>query len=302
MLVAGPTASGKSALALALAERCGGVVVNADSQQIYDAWRVLSARPTPAEEARAPHRLYGHVGLETSFSVGAWLRDLAPVLAAARAAGQRPVIVGGTGLYFKALTEGIAPIPEVPPEVRAAAEARLERLGLAGFAAELAARDPETAATLDRENPMRVLRASEVLDHTGTGLAEWRRRTAPPLLPLAACTAAALAPPRDWLYARCEARFEAMLAAGALEEVRRVQALGLPAAAPGLKAVGAPELMAHLSGALTLEEAAGAAKTATRRYAKRQLTWVRNQMAAWRRIEASLTGARIEALAAELAG
>lgn len=297
LLIAGPTASGKSALALAFAKRTGALVVNADSQQVYDGWQILSARPDASDLAAAEHRLYGHVALERDYSAGAWVRDCAAVLAES---GARPVvIVGGTGLYFKALTEGIAPIPVVPEGLRRAGEAELERLGLEAFAADLAEADPETVRTLDLANPARVLRAWEVLQHTGTGLAAWRARTEAPVLPLEAARAIALAPPRDWLYARCEARFDAMMAAGALAEVRAVLARGLPPTAPGLKALGAPELAAHLAGETDLETAVTTAKTATRRYAKRQLTWVRNQMSAWEHIETPLEGAQAERLAAE---
>jgi tRNA dimethylallyltransferase len=281
ILIAGPTASGKSALALALARRFGGAVINADSQQVYRDWRILSARPTPADEAQAPHFLYGHVALDARYSVGAWLREITDVLAQCRARALTPIITGGTGLYFKALTQGLAPIPPIPSGIRAEGEAQLEYLGLARFAAQLAEHDPETAASLDRANPVRLLRAWEVLRTTGTGLAEWRRRTGPPLLPLDQTTAFTLTPPRDWLHARCGTRFDAMLEQGVLDEVTRVMALGLDPTLPGMKAVGAPELMAHLTGDLSLAEAATRAKTATRRYAKRQLTWARNQMFHW---------------------
>ncbi len=281
VLIAGPTASGKSAVALALANRLGGMVINADSQQVYREWRVLTARPSPAEEAQAPHRLYGHVGLAEAYSVGRWLDEVRLVLSEARAAGPTPIVVGGTGLYFKALTEGLAPIPEIPAELRAAGEAELERLGLGLFAERLSARDPETAAALDLTNPRRVMRAWEVLEATGTGLAAWKARTPPPLLPRAACTAIVLVPRRDWLRRRSDARLEAMLAAGALDEVRNVLSLDLPEGMPGLKAVGAAELARHLRGELTLADAAARAKVETGRYAKRQHTWIRNQMAEW---------------------
>ncbi len=299
LLIAGPTASGKSALALALAQRFGGAVINADSQQVYRDWRILSARPTPGDEIQAPHFLYGHVALDAEYSAGAWLRDLEGVLEQCRARGLRPVITGGTGLYFKALTEGLAPIPPIPPDIRAAAEAELQRLGLARFAARLAERDPETAAALDRANPVRVLRAWEVLEATGTGLAEWRRATSLPLLPLDRTVAFALTPPRPWLHARCDARFDAMLEQGVLDETARVMALGLGPALPGMKALGAPELMAHLAGALSLDEAVTRAKTATRRYAKRQLTWARNQMCHWQ-VLSGHNGAENLAVATEL--
>lgn len=281
ILIAGPTASGKSALALALAEALGGAVINADSQQIYAGWRILTARPTPEEEVRAPHFLYGHVALDAEYSVGAWLADLDRVLAECAARDLVPIITGGTGLYFKALTEGLAPIPPIPPAVRASAEAELRRLGRARFADALAARDPETAGTLDKANPARLLRAWEVIEATGAGLADWRRRTDPPRLPPDVVHAFALTPPRDWLYARCEARFDAMLEMGVLDEAAAVMELGLDSALPAMKAVGAPELMAHLRGACTLQAATVRARTATRRYAKRQLTWARNQMFRW---------------------
>jgi tRNA dimethylallyltransferase len=300
ILVAGPTASGKSALALALAEATGGAVVNADSQQVYDGWRILSARPAPEEEARAPHFLYGHVPMEAEYSAGAWLRDAARVLAALAAERRRAIVVGGTGLYFAALTEGLAPIPPVPPETRAEAGALLAREGVERLAARLARRDPETAARLDPANPMRVLRAWEVLEATGEGLAAWRRRTEPPVVPPGASVRRALAPPRDWLRARCDARLDAMLRAGVLEEVRAVMARGLTPSAPGLRALGAPEFMAHLRGETGLDEALAAAKAATRRYAKRQLTWVRNRMADWPRIEEPITHASIPRLVADI--
>ena len=299
ILLAGPTASGKSALALALARELGGAVINADSQQVYREWRILTARPSAEEEAQAPHFLYGHVPLEADYSVGAWLSDVTAALGTCRARGLRPVIAGGTGLYFRALTQGLAPIPPVPPETRAAAEAALARLGPDTLFRRLAARDPETATTLDAANPARILRAWEVLEATGTGLAEWHRRTPPPLVPPRAAVCLALTPPRELLYARCGARLDAMLDAGVLDEVARVMSLGLDPTLPGMKAVGAPELMAHLRGELSLDEAIVRAKTATRNYAKRQLTWIRNQMRDWPRLssgDASENLARARAL------
>lgn len=285
ILIAGPTASGKSALALGLAERLGGVVINADSQQVFRDWRMLTARPGVAEEARAPHRLFGHVALTCDYSVGTWLREVAPVLGEARETGRAAILVGGTGLYFKALTEGLAPIPDCPPKLRAEGAAELARTGLPAFAERLARADPETAAGLDLANPRRVLRAWEVLTATGQGLAAWQAETGPPVLPLAVALPVVLTPPRDWLYARCETRFDAMLEGGALDEARAVLAQGLPPAAPGMKALGAAELIAHLRGEIDIDAAARSAKTATRRYAKRQLTWGRNQMADWHRCE-----------------
>lgn len=286
ILIAGPTASGKSALALALARELGGQIINADSQQVYSTWRVLTARPSPAEEAQAPHRLYGHVALDQTYSAGRWLAQVSPLLA-----GPRPIIVGGTGLYFKALTEGLAPIPQIPPAVRAAGEAELARLGRANFAARLAGRDPQTAAGLDLDNPRRVLRAWEVLEATGTGLAEWQARTPPPVCPLDKCHAVALHPDRAALYARCDQRFELMMRDGAVDEARAVLAMDLPPEAPGLKAVGAGALFDWLGGRITRQDAIVRAKTETRRYAKRQMTWIRNQMAAWHHLPTADPGA-----------
>ena len=286
ILIAGPTASGKSALALRLAERLDGCVINADASQAFACWRVLTARPSPQDEARAPHRLYGHVAADAPYSVGAWLRDVAGVLAECAAQGWRPIVVGGTGLYFTALTEGLAEIPPPSAAIRAQAQARLARLGVAGLAAEIAARDPATFAALDPANPARLLRAWEVLAQTGAGLAAWRARAAAPLAPLTQAKAMVLAPDRARLYAACDARFDAMLAQGALDEAQAVAALPLPASAPALKALGARELMAHLRGEIPLETAAAAVKQATRRYAKRQMTWFRNRMIAWRTIHA----------------
>ena len=279
LLIAGPTASGKSAFALQEAAK-GGVVINADASQVYDGWRVLTARPSAEEEAEAPHRLYGHVDPARRYSVGDWLRDLEPVLAECRAAGLRPIIVGGTGLYFMALTEGLADIPPPSEAIRVAVDARLKAEGLAALAAVLTARDPATAATTDLQNPMRVTRALEVLEATGRGLAHWRAATPPPLVREA--EKVLIAPEREALYARCDARFDGMLAAGAVKEAREMAARGLAPALPAMKAVGAPELFAYLAGEITLDEAAERAKQATRNYAKRQMTWMRNRMKGWR--------------------
>ena len=202
-----------------------------------------------------------------------------------------PIVAGGTGLYFKALTVGLARIPKADLDLRARGEAELERLGLSAFAEALQRRDPKTCLRIDLLNPRRVLRAWEVLEATGKGIADWQDETPPPLLPLDACHAVALTPPRDWLYERCERRFDRMLDTGVLDEVRAVMALDLPGDAPGLKAVGAPELMAHLRGELELSEAVDRAKTETRRYAKRQTTWIRNQMQAWEKLDPSSAGA-----------
>lgn len=272
LLIAGPTASGKSAAALAVAERLGGVVINADSMQVYRELRVLTARPSAEDEARAPHRLYGVVSATEPFSVGKWLPRARAEVEAALAQGRLPIVVGGTGLYFAALTEGLAPVPEIPPEVRCAARARLAELGLETFRAELVRRDPAAAKLRD---PQRLVRAWEVATATGVPLSEWQARPPEPGL-AAPWLGVVLERPRAELYECIDRRFQAMLAAGALEEVR---ALG--ASAPDLKATGVPELRAHLAGACDLESAKRAAQQATRRYAKRQLTWLRNKMRAW---------------------
>ena len=270
VLIAGPTASGKSGLALRLAEAAGGVIVNADALQVYGNWRVLTARPGPADLARAPHALYGHVGPHDSYSVGHWLRDVAPLLQGAA----RPIIVGGTGLYFSALTSGLAEIPATPPDIRAEAD----RLGLEALRADL---DPRTAGRIDLANRARVQRAWEVARATGRGLADWQDDTPPPLLPPEACTTLVLRADKDWLTPRIARRFDAMLEAGALDEVRANLADWDPAL-PSMKAIGAPELVAHLRGEIPLEQAREEAIIATRQYAKRQRTWFRSRMADWR--------------------
>ena len=276
VLIAGATASGKSALAAAIARVGGGLIVNADALQIYRCWRVLTARPSAAEEATLPHALYGHVPCDAAYSVGAWLRDVAPLLAAAR----RPILVGGTGLYFSALTEGLADIPPVPPEVRAEAEARIEAAGIGALLSEL---DAVTASAIDRQNPVRVQRAWEVWRATGRGLADWQVDTPRPLLPLAAAQPILLDVPREFLADRIAARFDTMLAAGALDEVRALGDDWNPRH-PSARAIGAAELRAHLEGRLTLEEARDRAVVATRQYAKRQRTWFRARMRTWPRL------------------
>lgn len=276
VLIAGPTASGKSGLAMELAARDGRVIVNADALQVFDCWRVLTARPSAAEEAAAPHLFYGHVGRDAEWSVGHWLRALAPVLE-----GSRPVvIVGGTMLYFRALTQGLAEVPPVPSEVRAEADALLARNGVAALIEGL---DAATAARIDLANPARVQRAWEVLRATGRGLADWQAATAPPLMPLRQAEALVLQPERDWLARRIALRFDAMLAGGALDEVRAALPHWDPAR-PWARAIGAPELVAHLRGETTLARAREAAVTATRQYAKRQGTGFRGLGPGWRGI------------------
>ena len=278
VLIAGPTASGKSALALAIAERSGGRIVNADALQVHDAWRVLTARPTAADEAHAPHALYGHVPWGAPFSVGDWLRAVGELLD-----GARPIVVGGTGLYFSALTEGLADIPAIPDAVRAEGEARMARSGHDALGRELTA---DVRADVDLANPMRVLRAWLVQRATGRSIRDWQATTPPPLLPSAAAHRIVLEADRDWLAARIERRFDAMVRAGALDEARAVLPRWDPAAGAA-KAIGAADLVAHLRGRKTLDDARRDAIVATRRYAKRQRTWFRSRMRDWSRIDAA---------------
>jgi len=250
ILIAGPTASGKTALALELASKQGGIIINADALQVFNNWRVLTARPTPEEESQAPHYLYGHVAKDFAYSVGHWLRDVKPLLEQAR-----PIIIGGTGLYFKALTEGLADIPATP----------------------------ETLLTLDTLNPMRVQRAWEVQRTTGRGLAFWQSQTPAPAMPLENAQPVLLNADRDWLNDRIGRRFDLMIAKGALEEARQ----NLPdwnPAWPSAKAIGASALISHLKGECDLRDAVDASKTLTRQYAKRQRTWFRSKMQSWRAI------------------
>ena len=271
VLIAGPTASGKSALALELAVRDGRVVVNADALQVYDCWRVLSARPSLADEAVAAHALYGHVSRDQAYSVGHWLREVQALL-------DRPVvIVGGTGLYFSALTQGLSEIPATPVAVRALADQRLAAEGIAALLAEL---DAATLARIDRLNPARVQRAWEVQASTGRGLASWQDATGPAVLPLAGVEALVIRPDVAWLDGRIARRFALMLAEGALDEVRAALPHWQPAQA-WAKAIGAPELVAHLRGEIGLDAAAEAATLASRQYAKRQRTWFRSRMKDW---------------------
>lgn len=273
VLIAGPTASGKSALALQIAESSGGIIINADAIQVYANWRVLTARPSPEDEARAPHALYGHIGRDAEYSVGHWLREVTPYLTGSK----RPIIVGGTGLYFTALTQGLADIPATPPQLRAEADDILKNHGIEALLCDL---DPATTARIDTQNPMRVQRAWEVMKSTGRGLASWQDTTPPPLLPLDQCAALLVAADKDWLNARIARRFDQMLTHGALDEAQTNLADWNPAQ-QSAKAIGAPELIAHLKGGTTLDQAREAATIATRQFAKRQRTWFRARMRSW---------------------
>jgi tRNA dimethylallyltransferase len=293
ILIAGPTASGKSALAIALAERLNGTVVNADSMQVYRDLRVITARPTEAEEARVPHMLYGHVDAAENYSTGQWCRDVGKALGEIAAKGRAPILVGGTGLYFKALTSGLAAVPPIPPQIRDAVRARLKADGVAPLYAELTERDPLTAARLMPLDQSRITRALEVILATGRSLSDWHKEGMPPLVAPEGAIKVFLACERKALVARIEARFAAMLEAGALEEVRALAARNLDPLLPAMKAHGVPWLMRHRRGEITLAEAAAGSVMDTRRYAKRQVTWFRNQMKDWTSVELARAEAEI---------
>jgi tRNA dimethylallyltransferase len=279
VLIAGPTASGKSKAALDLAARIGGAIVNADSMQVYREARILSARPSDADMARVPHLLYGHVSVREPYSIGLYRSDTAKALAEARALGLIPIFAGGTGMYFGALTDGIADIPPIAAIVRERARRRLREIGVAALHAELAARDPETAGQLRPTDPQRVLRAYEVLEATGRSLASWQKETGRPVLEGLRSARFVLDVPRAELRSRIDTRFRAMMKAGALDEAAALESLdpSLPAA----KILGLRELQALRRGEVTEEEAIAAAVIATRRFAKRQMTWFRGRMKDW---------------------
>jgi len=281
VLIAGPTASGKSALALALAEALGGTIINADSMQVYRDLRIVTARPTAQEEARIPHLLYGHVDAAENYSVGRWCVDASAALAAVERAGRLPVVVGGTGLYFKALTRGLAAVPPIPPQIRAAVRERLEREGIAALHAELGERDAATARRLMPRDRARVTRALEVMLATGRSLTDWHAEGMKSALDAQAAVKLFLDVERAELYRRIDGRFDAMLGSGALDEVRALASRGLDPALPAMKAHGVPWLIRHLSGEIDLVAAVEGAKRDTRRYSKRQGTWFRHQLPDW---------------------
>ncbi len=278
VLIAGATASGKSALALRIAQEQGGIIVNADAIQVYDNWRILTARPSAEDEMLAPHVLYGHVPGDAPYSVGAWLRDLAPLLNGP----DRVIVTGGTGLYFSALTEGLADIPATPPDLRSRADALLRDSGLGAMIADL---DADTLERIDRQNPMRVQRAWEVQSLTGRGIAAWQDDTPPPILPLALAQAFVVDLPKEVLDARIASRFGKMVEEGALDEAGANRE-GFHSGLPSAKAIGASELIAHLEGKMPLDQAMERATIATRQFAKRQRTWFRARMRGWSKITA----------------
>lgn len=299
VLIAGPTASGKSALALEFAQAIGGVIINADSMQVYRDLRIITARPTAAEEKRVPHRLYGHVDAAENFSAGRWCVDTRAALEQAVADGQVPILVGGTGLYFKALTHGLSAIPPTPPDIRARLRERLDNEGIEILYGELGARDPQTASRLKPRDRLRILRALEVIAATGRSQTDWHREGLPPILDAERAVRIFLDPAREELKRRIERRFDAMLDAGALEEVRALDARNLPEQLPSMKAHGVPWLRRYLRGEISLDAAAEGAKTDTRRYTKRQATWFRTQMPGWVWVKPEEAGALIDA---QLAG
>jgi tRNA dimethylallyltransferase len=284
ILIAGPTGSGKSALALRLADMLRGAVFNADALQVYRELSILTARPSPDDEAHAPHRLYGHVAARDAYSVGRYLTDMRDALAATEMAGLRPIIVGGTGLYFKALLEGLSPVPEIAPDVRAHWRGEAQRLGAAALHAVLAEHDPEMAARLRSSDPQRVTRALEVLHSTGHSLAHWQRQPGVPLITGAAIRLV-IRPDKAELRARCDARFDQMMAAGALEEAQQLAALRLDPTLPVLGALGVGPLLSHLRGNVGLAEAVSQAKLDTWHYVKRQFTWLKRNMISWNEVQ-----------------
>jgi tRNA dimethylallyltransferase len=278
LLVAGPTASGKSALALDIARRLGGTIINTDSMQVYRELRVLTARPTPEEEDLVPHRLYGIRPAAEAGSVAWWREQALAAMAEARAAGRLPILAGGSGMYFAALTDGIADVPDPGPDARAEARALLAERGPVALHAELAAVDPATAARLKPEDSQRIARAWEVWRSTGVGLAAWQdRRTEPAPWRFSAIL---LDPPRETLRTAIATRFDTMMRQGALDEVRQLVALDLDPSLPAMRAHGVPELSAYLRGDLSLREAGRRTELVTGQYTKRQATWFRHHVLA----------------------
>jgi len=281
VLIAGPTASGKSALALAVAENLGGVIVNADSMQVYRDLRIITARPTADDEIRAPHELYGFVDAAENYSVGRWCRDVEETLREIGEQGRVPILVGGTGLYFKALTSGLAAVPPIPADIRADVRGRLQQEGAPALHAELMRLDPATAQRVTANDRSRISRALEVVLATGRALSDWHREGLPPLIDPARAVKVFITCERKELVRRIEVRFDAMIKSTALDEVRRLAERRLDPALPAMKAHGVPWLIRHLNGEISREEAIAGAVMDTRRYAKRQLTWFRNQMNDW---------------------
>lgn len=286
ILIAGPTASGKSAFAIALARAKAGVIINADSMQVYRELRVLTARPSAHEEAAVPHRLYGHVSVLEPYSVARWLDEVDVQIAAAEADGLLPIIIGGTGLYFKALLDGLSPIPPIPDDVRAHWRAAGETWTAPDLHAELMRRDSVTGAQIRPSDRQRTVRALEVIAATGKPLAEWQAISGRPLIEAAHVAKLVVSRPRAELYERCERRFRQMIDEGALEEARQIREMQLDPALPACRALGLSALLAHVAGQMPLEEAIEMAVRDTRHYIKRQETWLRRYMIAWNNVSA----------------
>lgn len=299
ILLAGPTASGKSALALALAEKLGGTIINADSMQVYRDLRLITARPTVEEEARAPHRLYGHVDAAENYSVGAWRSEAAAELTVAERELRTAIVVGGTGLYFNALMRGLAAVPQIPKQIRDEVRARLKGEGASALHDELKRLDPPAAARLNRGDRARVSRALEVMLATGRSIFAWHGDATPASFAPLPAARIFLAVGRDQLARRIDARFDAMIEAGAIDEVRALMARNLDPSLPAMKAHGVPWLIRHLHGEITLAEAAEGAKRDTRQYTKRQATWFRNQLPdfAWAAPEQAVAAVQAQLLA-----
>lgn len=278
ILIAGPTASGKSALALEAARKAGGVIVNADSMQVYDVLRVLTARPDAEDLTRAPHRLYGHVPPAETYSTARWLADVEALMGEPAMAGVPLVFAGGTGLYFRALTQGLSPMPPIPDAVRTRWRYKLAEEGAPKLHRILRREDPEAAAQIGATDGQRILRALEVLEVSGESIVSWQAKPGNALVDEKSAEKIVVMPERDTLYARIEARLDAMVDEGALDEVKRLRELRLDPAVPAMKAIGVREFGAYLDGEISIDEATALAKTATRQYAKRQMTWLRNQL------------------------
>jgi tRNA dimethylallyltransferase len=282
ILIAGPTASGKSAFALALAEKVGGTIINADAMQVYRALRVLTARPSAADEARVPHRLYGHVPGSEAYSAARFAAEAAAAIADAQGQGRVPIVVGGTGLYFKALTDGLSPVPKIPDDIRARWREAAAGQGPAALHAVLGTRDPAMAARLSPTDPQRIVRALEVLEATGMSLAKWQEIPGEPIVRVEEGRAIVVAPPREEMRERTDARFDVMLMQGAADEVRALLGLGLDDDLPVMRALGVRPLRDLVQGRASLEEASDIAKAETRQYAKRQMTWLKRNMISWK--------------------
>lgn len=286
VLIAGPTASGKSRRAMEIAEAAGGIIVNADSMQVYDVLRVITARPSEEDEARVPHRLFGHVDPGVAYSVAQWLGDVEALLAPPEVAGRKLVFVGGTGLYFRALTEGLSDMPDIPADIRAKWRQALADEGAEALHRELGARDARMAERLRPNDGQRIVRALEVVEASGRSILDWQGDRSRPLVDSQSARKIVLAPERAVLRANIDRRFDEMIAAGALDEVRAILALDLAPTLPAMKAIGVPELAGVLRGEATIDDAMARAKAATRQYAKRQETWFRNQLGPdWERVE-----------------